>query len=193
MDLLRSVLEKKAVDLESALTAKAGLTAEEARRFVPEAGTDLIESWRWQANELDTEDVAAASNVRALLRGIGAKRIASRVGLTAEATWNGLRAFVPMVMELARDGLDRSGGGEREPRGEPGPFETLEFGFGLRLVRRSSESSGWPEIRKGIALRWGGEHLGGPRPWSPLEHAIFGYGTRPRQRPPSSEGSVSFG
>lgn len=192
MDLLRSVLEKKAVDLESALTKKAGFTAEEARRFVPEAGTDLIESWHWQAGELDTEDVAAESNVRQLLRGIGAKRIASRVGLTADATWHGLRAFVPMVMQLAREGLHSDEGGPPDPS-DGGPFETLEFGFGLRLIRRTSEADAWPASGGGALLRRAEQRRAGAPPWNPLEHAVFGYGLRPPHRPSRDDGSLSFG
>lgn len=193
MDLLRSVLQERAADLASELTAKAGFTAEEAKRFVPEAGTDLIESWRWQADELDTKDVAADANVRKLLRGIGAKRIASRVGLTAEATWSGLRAFVPKVMQLAHEGLGRSGSGESGPGGEPGPFETLEFGFGLRLVRHTADPAGWREAARHAALRRDPAPTDWPPAWTPLQHAIFGYGLRPSHPRSRDEGSVSFG
>jgi hypothetical protein len=191
MDLLRSVLEERAVDLASALTVKAGLTTEEARRFVPEAGTGLIESWRWQASTLDKEDVAAESNVQELLRGIGAKRIASRVGLTTEATWSGLRAFVPMVMRLAGEGVRRMKGGDRGSEGGGEGFESLEIGFGLRLVRRTTDRMGWTEVMSRDPGP--GDDSGDPTAsWSPIEHAIFGYGLRAPGRPRRDGGSVSF-
>ena len=193
MDLLRSVLEKRAVDLASALTARAGLTREEAERFVPEAGTDLIESWRWQASKLDEEDVAAESNVQELLRGIGAKRIASKVGLTAEATWSGLRAFVPLVMRFAGEGAVPRSGGDGGPEGHSEGFESLEIGFGLRLIRRA-DANGWHELAPGDpdpASR--SRDRGSRRTQNPLEHAIFGYGLRTPERPTRDGGSASFG
>jgi len=192
MDLLRSVLEERAVDLASELTARAGLTREEAERFVPEAGTDLIESWRWQANKLDEEDVAAESNVQELLRGIGAKRIASKVGLTAEATWSGLRAFVPLVMRFAGEGAGpRTGGGG--PEGHSEGFESLEIGFGLRLIRRA-DANGWHELaRRDPDPTSRGRGRDSRRTRNPLEHAIFGYGLRTPERPTRDGHSASFG
>jgi hypothetical protein len=101
MDRLRNVLGRQSGYLARALEVHAGLEGPQARRFVQIAGADLIESHRWQRDDIEERDLADPSYARDLLSGAYAARIADEVGLSRPQVWDALRAFVPRVLQLA--------------------------------------------------------------------------------------------
>jgi hypothetical protein len=101
METLEIVLVRSARDLVHVVERRTGFSRESAERFVILAGTDLIESFKWQADALDPNDLSAPNNVRDLLSGIGGNRIASTLGMPPSEVWSGLREFVPSVLRLA--------------------------------------------------------------------------------------------
>jgi len=101
MDNLESVLARRATDLVHVVVSRAGFSRERAERFVMLAGTDLLESYRWQADVLDRDHLSAPENVRALLSVSAARHIASTLGVAPAEVWTGLREFVPSVLRLA--------------------------------------------------------------------------------------------
>jgi len=104
METLEIVLVRRAPDLVRVLVSRTGFSRERAERFVILAGTDLLESYRWQADTLDQQSLSAPGNVRDLLSMIRADRIASSLGVPPAEVWSGLRDFVPSVLQLADGG-----------------------------------------------------------------------------------------
>lgn len=98
MDPLERVLTEEADELVDQVRVRAGLTEEEARRFVTTAREDLLASYRWRAAELPTTELASPHVVRDILEGISGRAVAARVGLSQRRTWDGLRALVPAAV-----------------------------------------------------------------------------------------------
>jgi hypothetical protein len=109
MDTLKRVLAQRSEDLVSELSRRPGLPGDRARRFVAEAGYDLIESYRWQAHDLHGQHLAEQVSAQALLAAMHANGIANRLGMLAEDVWEGLRTFVPLVLRMAEVPEPRSG------------------------------------------------------------------------------------
>jgi len=78
-----------------------GFSVEHAEAFVSLASNDLLESYRWRAHDLDPQALSAPENVRELLGSISGNRIADSLGMPRTDVWNGLRVFVPRVLQLA--------------------------------------------------------------------------------------------
>jgi hypothetical protein len=101
MEMLHDVLGRGAHDLAHLVADRTGLTEERAEQFVALAGSDLIDSIEWHADELEGLALSEPSNVRNLLGTIHAKRIASSLEIAPADVWAGLRAFVPQFLQLA--------------------------------------------------------------------------------------------
>jgi hypothetical protein len=98
MDVLERVLREQTHELIDVLTFDAGMSRTEAEVFLREAGPALVDSYRWQASVLDEEGLSTPAAVRDLLAGINGRRLAPKVGLPTQRTWDGLRALVPAVV-----------------------------------------------------------------------------------------------
>lgn len=117
---LERILGQRRTELARALRRRPGLAGDRAERFVAEASHDLVESYRWQAEDLDEHNLSAPRNVQNLLRGMRGSGIANRLGLPQEAVWDGLRAFVPLALRMAeRSGPPRSDGTGPGSSGDP--------------------------------------------------------------------------
>ena len=101
MDPLERVLHEHGESLADQLARTMGLSEAQAEIFLREAGSALIDSWRWQADRMGAESVCSEDGVRDLLSGISGRRLAPRVGLTSERTWEGLRTLVPAVLRAS--------------------------------------------------------------------------------------------
>jgi hypothetical protein len=115
MDIVQKVLTEKSSELVQVLTRDTGMSRRQAERFLREAGPALIDSYRWQEEELAPEGLASPTAARDILSGISGRALASKVGMSSERTWDGLRSLVPAVV--------RSGARARtmrSPSGSPG-------------------------------------------------------------------------
>lgn len=148
MEDLERILGQRRRELARELRRRPGLVGDRADRFVAEASHDLLESYRWQVEDLDEENLSATRNVQSLLRAMRGSGIANRLGLPQEAVWAGLRTFVPLVLRMA----ERGGGSTRGEGGGPGasgdPNATL---LGL-----ADEETGRPGPRRAWRSGWRG-------------------------------------
>ena len=132
MESLERVLNEKRSELLRALRGEAGLTADEAELFLREAGPALMESSEWQATNLDLAQMGSAGAVRDLLGGISGTTLATRVGLSEERTWDGLRVLIPAALRSSGSGNIDS------EHSAPARFD---IGFGLTLNQRPAEAT----------------------------------------------------
>lgn len=109
MDILERVLNEKSSELVHVLTVDTGMSRNQAELFLREAGPALIDSYRWQAEELAPEGLASPTAVRDLLSGISGRALAPKVGLSSERTWDGLRSLVPAVVRSGARTSERGG------------------------------------------------------------------------------------
>lgn len=98
MDFIQNILSEKGGDLIGALTGRAGYTTEQAKRFLPEAGSAVGEAVTSQASKLDLSDLASAANIGAVLKGVDVSALATRTGVSAEQGSAGLNALLPMLL-----------------------------------------------------------------------------------------------
>lgn len=154
MDPLERVLKERVDELADEVAARVGLSPHEAKRFVEQAGFDLMASYRWQAADLSSAEMASPGVVRDLLAGISGRAVADRVGLSPGRTWDGLRALVPAVLEsVARcDAADLPVDGPRPtPNGSGSRGDTdrrFDIGFGLFFEQGGGDdASGSPRPR----------------------------------------------
>ncbi len=101
METLETVIGRRSEHFVRIFVSQFGFTEERALRFVELAGSDLMESYRWQAQRLGRGRLSAPENVRDLLSAIHANGIASSLGMPSSEVWSGLRVFVPRVLQLA--------------------------------------------------------------------------------------------
>lgn len=101
MDCLRRVLGQRGGALVTLLVHQVGFDLDTAERFVAVAGQDLMESYRWVEDDLDLAYLPTRPNVLRLLRSMHGSGIAAALGVPTSDAWDGLRAFVPRVLELA--------------------------------------------------------------------------------------------
>jgi hypothetical protein len=108
METLETVIDDRARDFVRLLVSQFGFTEERAEKFVILAGSDLMESYRWRADDIGPGQLSDPENVRELLGAIRGNHIASSLGLPPSDVWSGLRVFVPRVLQLAdgRPALD---------------------------------------------------------------------------------------
>jgi hypothetical protein len=139
MDLIERALSEHGASLAGQLADVVGLTRQEAEVFLREAGPALIDSWRWQADRMGADVVHSQDGVRDLLAGISGRRLAPRVGLTSERTWEGLRVLVPAVVRASVSTPGASGvstpAASADRRMDDDSEGDLDIGFGLRVGR----------------------------------------------------------
>lgn len=170
MGFLERVLDENSGKLLDALRGEAGFTMAQAEAFLREAGPALIESYQWQAADLQAAHLGSPAAVRDLLAGISGRTLASRVGLSSARTWDGLRVLVPAAVCASADttvdetidaGLAPADDGCSCPGGAPtGSLRSrddeaahFEIGFGLTLDRgRAAEADGEAAGRSGISV-----------------------------------------
>lgn len=100
MDFLNEILKDKGAEMASALTSKAGFSADQAEKFVPEAGSSAVEALKSKASSLDMENLASPGNISSILGGIDIGALAGKVGVTADQGSKGLTTMLPMLLGL---------------------------------------------------------------------------------------------
>lgn len=144
MDLLERALREHGDSLTHQLADTVGLSRREAEVFLREAGSALLDSWRWQSDRLGGDPVRSKDGVRDLLAGISGRRLAPRVGLSSERTWEGLRALVPAVVRATAASMpqapDPVHSASPDRRSGEASADKLEIGFGLSLDRARPNS-----------------------------------------------------
>lgn len=110
MDLLQNLLKEKGGDLVGALTGSAGFGKPEAERFVPAAGSSMLDAFKSQAGSLDLDDIQNAANVGKIMQGIDIGGLAKQVGITPEQSAKGLAAIMPMVLGFMKEHGDSLSG-----------------------------------------------------------------------------------
>jgi hypothetical protein len=103
MDFLETILKEKSGDLIGALTSKAGYSAGEAERFVPAAGSSVVQAMKSQAGSLDLDDLQNAANLGQIMKGVDIAGLAKKVGITPEQSAKGLTAMLPLVLGFMKD------------------------------------------------------------------------------------------
>lgn len=163
MDVIDRVLAEHADALADELSARVGMTPEEAKRLVGEAGPDLIESCRWQEAELSLRELTSPRVVRDLLEGMSGSAVAARVGLPPRRAWAALRVLVPAVVRAAAGSVESDLPRPESPvRGSDSSGNVrFEIGFGLSF----ETGNGAPHRRGGAA--------GEPRAHA-FRHPVFG-------------------
>jgi hypothetical protein len=101
MEALETVLGRKSPHFVRIFVSQFGFSEERAERFVTLAASDLLESYRWRAGDLDPGSLSAPETVRELLGAIRGNLIADSLGIPPADVWSGLRVFVPRVLQLA--------------------------------------------------------------------------------------------
>ena len=119
MDLLQNLLKEKGGDLVGALTGSAGFGKPEAERFVPAAGSSMLDAFKSQAGSLDLDDIQNAAKIGAvrgaetvdkIMQGIDIGGLAKQVGITPEQSAKGLAAIMPMVLGFMKEHGDSLSG-----------------------------------------------------------------------------------
>lgn len=110
MDFLEGILKERSGDLLGALTGGAGFSAEQAEKFLPEAGSKVGQVIASKASDLDLSDMASASNIGAIMSGLDVAGLASKVGVSTEQGTNGLTALLPMLLGFLGDKGKDAGG-----------------------------------------------------------------------------------
>jgi hypothetical protein len=101
MEALETVLGRRSPHFVRIFVSQFGFSEERAERFVSLAASDLLESYRWRAEDLHPGSLSSPENVRELLSAIRGNRIADSLGMPPAEIWSGLRVFVPRVLQLA--------------------------------------------------------------------------------------------
>jgi len=110
VDFLAALLEEKQGSLVQALTGQTDFSPEEAEKFVPEAGSTVVDAVASNLGELDLDNLADAGNIQSLLGKIDIGDLAGRSGLSPEKAAGGLSALMPMVLGFLGSKAGGSGG-----------------------------------------------------------------------------------
>lgn len=108
MDFLGALLEEKQPALVQTLTGETDLSPDEAERFVPEAGSAVVDALASHGGELDLDNLDGSGNVESLLGMIDIAGLAGRTGLSPEKAAGGLLAVLPMILGFL--GIKAGGG-----------------------------------------------------------------------------------
>ena len=103
MDLIKQLL--KQTDVLSVLKSQAGLSQDEAERFVPAATDATVQEL--QGGGLDLGALLGGGGVGDLLSKLDIGQIAGAAGLSAEKAGPALQQFLPVLMQF----LNGQGGG----------------------------------------------------------------------------------
>jgi hypothetical protein len=100
MERLQRVLAQRSGELARTIERQAGVDGPLAAKFVSVAGEELLDAYLWQEQDLDRR-LSHPRNARELLGAVCAHRVAADLGMSLDAAWAALRAFVPSVLALA--------------------------------------------------------------------------------------------
>jgi len=98
MDLLKNILAERQQDLAAELTRAVGFSKDQAERFVPDAGTEVLTALTQRPGDLDLANPTSAANVGSIIRGLDVAAIAGRAGISADQGKRGLTTLVPMLL-----------------------------------------------------------------------------------------------
>jgi len=90
MDILKSLIGDRTTGVLVSGLIGRGFTREQAERFLPEVGSNVISAIRDERNSTD---------VNAILRAINIPDVASKVGVDSSMVSNGLKYVIPGVMD----------------------------------------------------------------------------------------------
>ena len=99
MNPLRILLQEVRPKLVAALTQGAQFSAGQAEAFVPAAAESALDFIREHADQVDLNDLPSLAN--RLARGLDAKELARRVGVTPSEAQNGLETVLPELLAAA--------------------------------------------------------------------------------------------
>lgn len=100
MDIFKTLLAEKSGTLVNELTAKAGFSTEQAEKFVPEAGTAVVDSLKSQAGSLSETDLAGPEGMKAVLGGIDIEALSGKAGIPSALGAQGLTSMLPTLMGM---------------------------------------------------------------------------------------------
>jgi hypothetical protein len=106
MDLIATLLKEQAPQLVSEVTSKAGLSQEEAGRFVPEATQATVDALQ-KTDSGDLGQLLEGGNWGSLLGKLDVLALAERSGIGESKVTAALQTFVPQLLQL----LQSKGGG----------------------------------------------------------------------------------
>lgn len=110
MDFLNDIIRDRGADLIAELTSKAGFSTDQAERFVPAAGSSVMDMVASRTSDLDLTDLASASSVRTIMEHLDVGALSRTAGVTAEQGAKGLTSLLPMLMSLIGDHAKDAGG-----------------------------------------------------------------------------------
>ena len=110
MDFLNDIIRERGSDLVGQLTSKADFSTEQAERFVPAAGSSVMETLASRASDLDLTDLASASSIGTITSHLDVGALSQQAGVTAEQGAKGLSSLMPMLMGLIGNQAKDSGG-----------------------------------------------------------------------------------
>lgn len=136
MDIVERIMEQRGAAFLEALVGGTELSADEAERFLPEAGASVGRAMTEQAAKLDPLDLTSLDNIGTLLRGIDISGLAARTGTSVPQAVDGLNTLLPMTLSFLQehagfaDGLLGLLGGAEPLGGALGALEDLGQRFG---------------------------------------------------------------
>ena len=110
MDLLENILKERSGDLLGALTGGAGFSADQAEKFLPEAGSGIGRALLSKATDLDVSDLASKANIGSIMSGLDVAGLAKAAGVSADQGTRGLNVLLPMILGFIGDRAQGAGG-----------------------------------------------------------------------------------
>ena len=110
MDFLNDIIGDRGGELIAELTSKAGFSADQATRFVPAAGSSVMDALTSRASDLDLDDLASPSAIGTITQQLDIGALSQEAGVTAEQGAKGLSSILPMLMGLIGDHAKGAGG-----------------------------------------------------------------------------------
>jgi hypothetical protein len=128
MDLIATLLGEQTPQLVSALTSRAGLSQDEAERFVPEAAQATVSALQ-ECESDEVNGLLEGEGLGSLLGKLGVLELASSTKVGESKVTAGLRTLVPLLL-----GMLKSKGGSAQDL--LSPLSGQQAGGLLSAVRR---------------------------------------------------------
>lgn len=110
MDFLNDIIKERGGDLIAELTSKAGFSTDQAARFVPAAGSSVMDALTARASDLDLGDLTSASALGTITQQMDIGALSQKAGVTADQGAKGLSSILPMLMGLIGEHGKGAGG-----------------------------------------------------------------------------------
>ena len=101
MDILKNLLGDNTADLVSGLVNKAGFSEGQAKAFVPEAASSVVDAVKGAGGDIDFEDMGNAAQT--VMGKVDVSALAGKVGIGTEQVQKGLSAIVPTLLNLFQE------------------------------------------------------------------------------------------